>query len=48
MGGCSNANCENAHNVENVIKYISFDGPIWVAWSIQPIIYKTVYFKFQV
>jgi hypothetical protein len=29
MGGCKNAeNCENKHSNENIIKYISYEGPI--------------------
>jgi hypothetical protein len=29
MAGCKNENCENKHSNENIIKYISYEGPIW-------------------
>jgi hypothetical protein len=28
MAGCKNENCENKHSNENIIKYISYEGPI--------------------
>ena len=29
MGGCKNEHCENKHSFDNIIKYISYEGPIW-------------------
>jgi len=28
MGGCKNEQCENKHTFDNIIKYISYEGPI--------------------
>ena len=29
MGGCKNEHCENKHSFDNIIKYISYEGPSW-------------------
>jgi len=30
MDGCKNGQCENRHTVDNVIKYISYEGAFWL------------------